>query len=786
VIIALVLYLGATFWVCSAAQEAEILMFVMVLCSLAFVLAYFLIMFIMAKDDGTREMKEVVDAIRLGSEGFFRTQYSTIFRMSIIVSIALYVGYLNRPTGDEGGEASVIAAVTAASFLFGALCSALAGYIGLYICVRSNARVASAARVSYTETMRVAMVAGAIPALIVVAMVVSGICFMYGAVQMFVATPQQMKERPEHIPLLLVGFGFGASFVALFAQLGGGIFTKAADVGADLVGKVEQDLDEDDARNPAVIADLVGDNVGDCAGRGADLFESIAAEIVAAMVLGGTMARHSGHDAKGFMMFPLVVHGFDLVVSSFGLLVAYMMPHSVYVQRQPLTLLKYGYYAALSAGAAAFWVTCQWLLNVPGTDSANCFFGCGMLGMAAALLTVLITQYYTDYIYYPVRSIAQASVSGHATNIITGTAVGMESTTLPCIVISIALLGSYYLGRMSGINDKETGLPVAGLFGTAVATMGMLSSACFVLTMDFFGPIADNAGGIVEMGNQPESVREVTDLLDAVGNTTKAATKGFAIGSASLACFLLFSAFMDEVSLFSGTPFTVVDVAQPEIFVGGLLGATMVMLFSSWSLNAVSRAAQQVVAECRQQFQEHPGIMQGTEKPDYKECVSLITTASLHEMVRPGLLAVSVPIIIGLGFKYLGQCSWVNDPLLGPKAVAGMLMFSTVMGVQMSLYMNNAGGAWDNAKKLVETGAYGGKNSDAHKAVVTGDTVGDPFKDTAGPSLHVLIKLLSTITLVMTPLFVTVAGAGGGGSAAAAEAAALTAQLASGMGSKLN
>jgi H(+)-translocating pyrophosphatase len=331
----------------------------------------------------------------------------------------------------------------------------------------------------------------------------------------------------------------------------------------------------------------------------------------------------------------------------------------------------------------------------------------------------------------------------------------MESTTLPSILISAALLGSYYLGNASGINDHHTGLPIGGLFGTAVATMGMLSSAVFVLTMDFFGPIADNAGGIVEMGNQPESVREVTDLLDAVGNTTKAATKGFAIGSAALACFLLFSAFMDEVSLFTRKPFKVVDIAQPEVFVGGLLGAAMVMLFSSWALASVSRAAQQVVAECRQQFSEHPGIMAKTEKPNYKLCVSLITKAALSEMVRPGLLAVFTPIIIGVMFKQLGDIT--GDPQLGPKAIAGMLMFSTVCGVQMSLYMNNAGGAWDNAKKLVETGAYGGKNSEAHKATVTGDTVGDPFKDTAGPSLHVLIKMLSTITLVMTPIFVTVA-----------------------------
>lgn len=679
-------------------------------CTQAFVLAYFILLHVMAKDDGTYEMKEVVDAVRTGSEGFFRTQYGAIAKYTAVVAVALYFGYLNRPTSDEDLPAHTLAIITAGSFVFGSFCSGLAGYIGLWVCVRANARVASAARVSYADTMRTCMLSGAIPALLVVGMVVAGICMLYALLSEFVVPEEMLQKRPETVPLLMVGYGFGASFVALFAQLGGGIFTKAADVGADLVGKVEQDLDEDDPRNPAVVADLVGDNVGDCAGRGADLFESIAAEIVSAMVLGATMSKAAGLPAKGFMMFPLVVHGFDLLVSSVGIWFAWVMPMG---DRQPLATLKKGYYVSMLCAAAAMWVTCQWLLQVKGTESGKYFFGCGLLGMAAALLTVVITQYYTDYIYYPVRSIAQASVSGHATNIITGTAVGMESTTAPSILISIALLGSYYLGNASGINDSVTGLPIGGLFGTAVATMGMLSSAVFVLTMDFFGPIADNAGGIVEMGNQPESVREVTDLLDAVGNTTKAATKGFAIGSAALACFLLFSAFMDEVSLFTRKPFKVVDIAQPEVFVGGLLGATMVMLFSSFALSAVSRAAQQVVAECRQQFSEHPGIMNKTEKPNYKLCVSLITKAALSEMIRPGLLAVLTPIIIGVSFKQLGDIT--GDPQLGPKAIAGMLMFSTVCGVQMSLYMNNSGGAWDNAKKLVETGAYGGKNSEAHK-----------------------------------------------------------------------
>jgi len=482
------------------------------------------------------------------------------------------------------------------------------------------------------------------------------------------------------------------------------------------------------------------------------LFESIAAEIVAAMILGGTMADKAGLDASGFVMFPVVIHAFDLVVSSAGIFAAYNMPDFMFRLRQPLLILKAGYYSALSCSVFTFYFSCHWLLDVPDTNAANYFFCCGLCGMFAALLTVLITQYYTDYVYEPVKSIARASQSGHATNIIAGTAVGMESTALPSIVISTALLTSFYLGEASGIMSQEDQLPIGGLFGTAVATMGMLSSACFVLTMDFFGPISDNAGGIVEMGSEPAEVREITDLLDAVGNTTKAATKGFAVGSAALACFLLFSAFMDEVSLFTGEPFEVVDIAVPEVFVGGVLGAALVMLFSSFTLIAVGRSAEQLVQEVRRQFRANPDILKGTQKPDYTECVALANRAALKEMIRPGVLAVVTPIAVGLLFKQIGI--YRGDVLLGPKAVAGMLMFATVIGMMMSLYMNNGGGAWDNAKKLVEMGKYGGKNSEAHKATVTGDTVGDPFKDTAGPSLHVLIKMLSTITLVMAPLFV--------------------------------
>jgi len=378
------------------------------------------------------------------------------------------------------------------------------------------------------------------------------------------------------------------------------------------------------------------------------------------------------------------------------------------------------------------------------------FYCCGLLGIACAFLFAWIAQYYTDYAYKPVRQVAEASTTGHGTNVIAGVALGMEATAMPVIVISIAIISAFWLGKMSGLQDAQ-GVACGGLFGTAVATMGMLSTAAYVLAMDIFGPISDNAGGIAEMSQQPAQVREVTDLLDAVGNTTKATTKGFAIGSAALASFLLFSAFMDEVSAFTAKPFDQVDIAIPEVFVGGLLGAMLVFLFSAWACKAVGRSAQEVVKEVRRQFLTKQGIMTYQEKPDHGRCVSIVAASALREMVAPGALAVLMPIIVGVVFRYVGALT--GQVQLGPKVVAGFIMFSTVTGILMALFLNTAGGAWDNAKKYIEQGAFGGKGSEAHKAAVTGDTVGDPFKDTAGPSIHVLIKMLATITLVMAPLF---------------------------------
>lgn len=404
---------------------------------------------------------------------------------------------------------------------------------------------------------------------------------------------------------------------------------------------------------------------------------------------------------------------------------------------------------SIGLSVVGFLGACRFMLATPSAPWAWVhFFGCGLVGIATAYAYVWIAQYYTDYKFKPVRRIGEASTTGHATNIIAGMSVGLEATGLPVLVMSVALVLSFWLGNTSGLVDGSAD----GLFGTAVATMGMLSTAAYVLTMDIFGPIADNAGGIVEMSQQPESVRDITDLLDAVGNTTKATTKGYAIGSAGLASFLLFSAYLDEVSAFTSVPFKQVDIAVPEVFVGGLLGATLIFIFSSWTCAAVGDTAQEVVNEVRRQFAERPGIMTYAEKPDYARCVAIVAASALRAMIKPGVLAVAGPIAVGIIFKWVGAVS--GQPLLGAKAVAGMLMFATVTGILMALFLNTAGGAWDNAKKYIESGAHGGKGSEAHKAAVTGDTVGDPFKDTMGPSLHVVIKLLATLSLVLCPLFI--------------------------------
>ncbi|XVF86245.1 hypothetical protein PTKIN_Ptkin18bG0025000 [Pterospermum kingtungense] len=686
-VILLLLGFGYVFYI--GASTSPIIVFVFSVCIVSFLLSIYLTKWVLSKDEGPPEMVQISKAIRDGAEGFFRTQYGTISKMALLLSLVILSIYLFRSTTPQqessglGRETS--AYITVAAFLLGALCSGVAGYVGMWVSVRANVRVSSAARRSAREALQVAVRAGGFSALVVVGMAVIGIAILYATFYVWLGVESPGSMKVTDLPLLLVGYGFGASFVALFAQLGGGIYTKAADIGGDLVGKVEQGIPEDDPRNPAVIADLVGDNVGDCAARGADLFESIAAEIISAMILGGTMAQRSHAGAS-----PKVEHSPTYRSTRDSSIKAPI--------EDPMAILQKGYSVTIVLAVLTFTGSTRWLLYTKQVPSAWLNFAlCGLVGIVTAYVFVWITKYYTDYKHEPVRTLDLSSSTGHGTNIIAGVSLGLESTALPVLVISVSIISAFWLGQTSGLVD-DTGNPTGGLFGTAVATMGMLSTAAYILTMDMFGPIADNAGGIVEMSQQPESVREITDILDAVGNTTKATTKGFAIGSAALASFLLFSAYMDEVASFAHESF-------------------------------------------KQDYKE---------KPDYGRCVAFVASASLREMIKPGALAIVSPIVVGFLFRVLGHYS--GHPLLGAKGVAALLMFATVSGILMALFLNTAGGAWDNAKKFIETGALGGKGSDAHKAAVTGDTVGDPFKDTAGPSLHVLIKMLATITLVMAPI----------------------------------
>jgi K(+)-stimulated pyrophosphate-energized sodium pump len=706
------------------------ILLVITISCLSLLFAVFLARYVLRHDMGTDKMQEISNAIKEGAEAFLSRQNRTIILFSSVLAVLIFLLYafVRTPSPADPVPPVQMAFWTTFSFVLGALCSVIAGYVGMWVSIRANIRTAAAVRSSLNEALKIAMRGGAVSGLFVVAMSLLGVGGLY-------ALLEYLGHDPQKIPFTIVGYGFGASFVALFAQLGGGIYTKAADVGADLVGKVEAGIPEDDPRNPAVIADLVGDNVGDCAGRGADLFESTAAENIGAMILGVGLYPFFG--LKG-ILFPLVARAFGLIASIIGVIIVKSDE-----QEDPMAALNRGYYVTSALAIVGFFFAARWMLAVdsaqhPEANSAwFYFFLCGVIGIAMAQAFVYITQYYTEYKYRPVKSIVEASQTGPATNIIAGMAVGLECTAIPVGVISVAILASYYLGNLSGV-------PHAGLFGTAVATMGMLGTAAYILAMDTFGPITDNAGGIIEMSGQPEEVRHKTDRLDAVGNTTKALTKGYAIGSAALAAFLLFSAYLDEVAHY-GSKLESVNIAKPEVFVGGLLGAMLVFLFSSLAIRAVGKAAYYVINEVRRQFRENAGILKGTAKPDYARCVDIVTVGALKEMVLPGLIAVGMPVAVGVVFRFFG---------IGAEVVAAFLMVGTIGGILMATVLNNSGGAWDNAKKFIETGVHGGKGSETHKAAVVGDTVGDPFKDTAGPSLHVLIKLLATITLVLAPLFV--------------------------------
>ena len=690
---------------------------------------------VMRRDTGTKAMQEIAATIYEGAMAFLNRQYRTIGVLAIVTAILIGAVLAIFQNDVEIGVRTSIA------FLVGAGASALSGFIGMFVAVKSNGRTASAAQRSLTEAVTTALRGGAVSGFLVVALSLLGVTAMFYA--------YGGGDDPAKAPFIIVGFGFGASFVALFAQLGGGIYTKAADMGADLVGKIEAGIPEDDPRNAAVIADLVGDNVGDCAGRGADLFESTAAENIGAMILGVAIFLATGNTA--WVLFPLVVRAFGLIACMIGL---YGVPWGEH--KDPMAALNRGY-----------WVTCilciagmAFVTNQMLGEHWYWFAAAGSVGIITSIAFVYITQYYTSGGWRPVQEIARASRTGPATNIVAGIAVGFETTASTAIVISIALLSSFFLGQQSG-------LPYGGIYGTAIATMGMLMTCAFILAMDTFGPITDNAGGIAEMSHAPESARHITDALDAVGNTTKALTKGYAIASAALAAFLLFRAYLDEVTTVvkhraatvacpwddklalsdNACRFESIDLSKVEVFVGGFLGAMLVYLFSSLAIRAVQRAASSIIEEVRRQFRTDPGIMAGTTRPDYARVVDITTRSALREMVAPGLLAVGAPIVVGL--------------VLRAEAEGALLMVGTMAGIILATVLNNGGGAWDNAKKFIEAGSLKDehgqpykKGSFVHAAAVVGDTVGDPFKDTAGPSLHVLVKLLATITLVLAPLFI--------------------------------
>jgi K(+)-stimulated pyrophosphate-energized sodium pump len=728
---------------------------------IAILFALYLARDVLARDTGTVEMQAVAGTIFEGAVAFIKRQYTTIFVLAVVgaVVIGAVIAIVETPeVADVQSMAGLpIGILTAFAFFVGALCSMASGIIGMFVAVRANVRTASAARRSLVEAVQVAMRGGAVSGFLVVALSLLGVWGIFTLYSTFIG-----DVTVADAPFLIVGFGFGASFVALFAQLGGGIYTKAADVGSDLVGKVEKGIPEDDPRNAGVVADLVGDNVGDCAGRGADLFESTAAENIGAMILGVavfSIASAAGWpNPEAWIFFPLVVRAFGLLAT----IVAIFFVRGKETE-DPMNMLNRGYWVTTLLSVVGLGITTAVMMNTNGgvgnafaLPTWVYFFAAGIVGLATSVAFVYITQYYTAGSFRPVREIAEASKTGPATNIISGTAVGFETTLVTAVTIGIALFASYWLGNEANLVSAE-GVNVGGIFGTAVATMGMLMTTAYILAMDTFGPITDNAGGIAEFSRAEAGAREITDRLDAVGNTTKALTKGYAIASASLAAFLLFSAYIDKINVIqsrrieAGVPgaelLDSVNLANVNVFIAALLAAMLVYFFSSLAIRAVGTTAQSIIVEVRRQFREMPGIMDYSQRPDYARVVDITTRAALREMVLPGVVAVATPIIIGL--------------VLGFEAVAGMLMVGTISGVLLATVLNNGGGAWDNAKKYIESGQLKddqgnvlGKGTEAHAAAVVGDTVGDPFKDTAGPSLHVLVKLLATISLVLAPLFI--------------------------------